>query len=321
MIPADLAIRPGWKVLAAAVTLLALPHAAHADWRDQIGTFRIGIVAEPGAGNTVPGLALLTDAYGKALGMKVEFVVAHNYAALIEAQADGRIQYAVYSATAYATASERCGCVEPLVAPIDADGATGIRSVLLTRDGKLPDVAVLQNHRIAMAPADNVGGSLLPLAGLAADGIKIAEDAPFLAHAGSATAAEAMLVNGQADAVFGWERAAAENRTPIAGDQPADPDGTAARLEAAGIPKAALQIVWTSGLLPYGPHAVRSDLDPEAKRRLTVFLTNLRSQSPDIYDLVESKHSGGFISAAAGDYAMAASIVRLVSAGSDSDAQ
>ncbi len=321
MIPADLAIRPGWKVLAAAVTLLALPHAAHADWRDQIGTFRIGIVAEPGAGNTVPGLALLTDAYGKALGMKVEFVVAHNYAALIEAQADGRIQYAVYSATAYATASERCGCVEPLVAPVDADGANGIRSVLLTRDGKLPDVAVLQYHRIAMAPADNVGGSLLPLAGLAADGIKIAEDAPFLAHAGSATAAEAMLVNGQADAVFGWERAAAENRTPIAGDQPADPDGTAARLEAAGIPKAALQIVWTSGLLPYGPHAVRSDLDPEAKRRLTVFLTNLRSQSPDIYDLVESKHSGGFISAAAGDYAMAASIVRLVSPGGDGGGQ
>jgi phosphonate transport system substrate-binding protein len=298
------------------VALLALPHAAHADWRDQIGTFRIGIVAEPGAGNTVPGLALLTDAYGKALGMKVEFVVAHDYAALIEAQANARIQYAVYSATAYATASERCGCVEPLVAPVDADGASGIRSVLLTRDGKLPDLAAMQTHRIAMAPSDSVGGSLLPLAGLAADGINISQDAPFLTHAGSAAAAEAMLVDGQADAVFGWERAAAENRTAIAGDQPADPDGTAARLEAAGIPKAALQIIWTSGVLRYGPHAVRSDLDPEAKRRLTVFLTNLKSQSPEIYDFVESKHSGGFISAAAGDYAMATAIVRLLSDGS-----
>jgi phosphonate transport system substrate-binding protein len=295
------------------MALLALPHAAHADWRDQIGTFRIGIVAEPGAGNTVPGLALLTDAYGKALGMKVEFVVAHDYAALIEAQANARIQYAVYSATAYATASERCGCVEPLVAPVDADGASGIRSVLLTRDGKLPDLAAMQTHRIAMAPSDSVGGSLLPLAGLAADGINISQDAPFLTHAGSAAAAEAMLVDGQADAVFGWERAAAENRTAIAGDQPADPDGTAARLEAAGIPKAALQTIWTSGLLRYGPHAVRSDLDPEAKRRLTVFLTNLKSQSPEVYDFVESKHSGGFISAAAGDYAMATAIVRLLS--------
>lgn len=314
---ADLAIGPAigsaWKALATTVALLALPHTAHADWRDQIGTFRIGIVAEPGAGNTVPGLALLTDAYGKALGMKVEFVVAHDYAALIEAQANARIQYAVYSATAYATASERCGCVEALVAPVDADGATGIRSVLLTRDSKLPDLAAMQTHRIAMAPSDNVGGSLLPLAGLAADGIKISQDAPFLTHAGSAAAAEAMLVDGQADAVFGWERAAVENRTAIAGDQPADPDGTAERLEAAGIPKAALQTIWTSAVLRYGPHAVRSDLDPEAKRRLTVFLTNLRSQSPEVYDLVESKHSGGFISAAAGDYAMATAIVRLLS--------
>jgi len=313
MTRADLAIGPGWRALAITMALLALPHAAHADWRDRIGTFRIGIVAEPGAGNTVPGLALLTDAYGKALGMKVEFVVAHDYAALIEAQANARIQYAVYSATAYATALERCGCVEPLVAPVDADGATGIRSVLLTRDSKLPDLAAMQTHRIAMAPSDNVGGSLLPLAGLAADGIKISQDAPFLTHAGSAAAAEAMLVDGQADAVFGWERATAENRTAIAGDQPTDPDGTAARLEAAGIPKAALQIIWTSDVLRYGPHAVRSDLDPEAKRRLTVFLTNLRSQSPEVYDFVEAKHSGGFISAAAGDYAMATAIVRLLS--------
>jgi phosphonate transport system substrate-binding protein len=299
--------------LSTSVALLALPHAAHADWRDQIGTFRIGIVAEPGAGHTVPGLALLTDAYGKALGMKVEFVVAHDYAALIEAQATARIQYAVYSATAYATALERCGCVEPLVAPVDADGATGIRSVLLTRDSKLPDLAAMQTHRIAMAPSDNIGGSLLPLAGLAADGIKISQDAPFLTHAGSAAAAEAMLVDGQADAVFGWERATAENRTAITGDQSADPDGTAARLEAAGIPKAALQIIWTSDVLRYGPHAVRSDLDPEAKRRLTVFLTNLRSQSPEVYDFVEAKHSGGFTSAAAGDYSMATAIVRLLS--------
>ncbi|MGX9142144.1 phosphate/phosphite/phosphonate ABC transporter substrate-binding protein [Mesorhizobium sp. 128a] len=318
---AHLAIGPGWRALATTVALLALPHAAHADWRDQIGTFRIGIVAEPGAGNTVPGLALLTDAYGKALGMKVEFVVAHDYAALIEAQANARIQYAVYSATAYATASERCGCVEPLVAPVDADGATGIRSVLLTRDSKLPDLAAMQTHRIAMAPSDNVGSSLLPLAGLAADSIKISQDAPFLTHAGSAAAAEAMLVDGQADAVFGWERAAAGNRAAIAGDQPADPDGTAARLEAAGIPEAALQVIWTSGLLRYGPHAVRSDLDPEAKRRLTVFLTNLRSQSPEVYDLVEAKHSGGFVSAGAGDYAMARAIVRLLSDSSDSSGQ
>jgi len=307
--------KPARKAFAAVLTLLGAswPNAARADWRDDIGTFRIGIVAEPGAGNTVPGLALLTDAYTKALGMKVEFVVARDYAALIEAQANARIEYAVYSATAYATASQRCGCVEPLVAPVDADGAIGIRSVLLTRDGKVADLAAMKDHRIAMAPADSVGGSLLPLAGLTAEGVGITEDAPFLTHADSAAAAEAMLVDGQADALFGWETATADGQPTIPGIQPADPDGTMARLEAAGISQAALQVIWTSGLLRYGPHAVRSDLDPEAKRRLTVFLTNLRSLSPDIYDLLETKHSGGFTVAGPQDYAMAAAIVHLVS--------
>ena len=278
---------------------------AHADWRDDIGTFRIGIVAEPGAGNTVPGLARLTDAYTKALGMKVEFVVARDYAALIEAQGNARIEYAIYSATAYATASKRCGCIEPLVAPVDFDGAIGIRSVLLTRDGKLPDLAALAGHRIAMAPSDSVGGSLLPLAALAAEGRKIAEDAPFLVHADSAAAAETMLVDGKADGLFGWVTAAADGRP--------EASGTQARLEAAGLSAAALQVVWTSGLLRYGPHAVRSDLDPEAKRRLTVFLTNLKSMTPDVYDLLEAKHSGGFAVVTPKDYETAASVVRFIS--------
>lgn len=74
------------KASAAILTLLgaAWSNPVRADWRDDIGTFRVGIVAEPGAGNTVPGLAPLTDAYTKALGMKVEFVVARDYAALME---------------------------------------------------------------------------------------------------------------------------------------------------------------------------------------------------------------------------------------------
>ncbi|MBZ9698023.1 MULTISPECIES: phosphate/phosphite/phosphonate ABC transporter substrate-binding protein [unclassified Mesorhizobium] len=279
---------------------------AWADWRDDIGTFRIGIVAEPGAGNTVPGLAVLTQAFTDALGMRVEFVVARDYAALIEAQANARIEYAIYSATAYATALQRCECIEPLVAPVDSDSAAGIRSVLLTRDGKLPGLADMETRRIAMPPPDSVGGSLLPLAGLAAEHVRIAEDAPFLVHAPSASAAETMLVDGEADALFGWVKAAADG-------QPRLPGGTQARLESSGLPASALQVVWTSGLLRYGPHAVRGDLDPEAKRRLTVFLTNLKSTTQDVYDLLEPKHAGGFMPVVPKDYAAAEAIVRMVS--------
>ncbi|RUV42127.1 MAG: phosphonate ABC transporter substrate-binding protein [Mesorhizobium sp.] len=296
------------RTCAAALAVLSAAPPAHADWRADIGTFRIGIVAEPGGGNTVPGLARLTDAYTNALGMKVEFVVARDYAALIEAQASGRIQYAVYSALAYATASERCGCVEPLVAPVDADGAAGVRSVLVTRDGKVPGLTAIASHRIAIAPADNVVGSLLPLTELAGEGVPIAQDSPFLARASSATAAEAMLGDGEADGLFGWE--------PIGADgQPTDTGGTIMRLAAAGVPKTSLRVLWSSAPLRYGPHVVRSDLDAEAKRRLTVFLTNLKSLTPDVYDLLEPTHSGGFELAVSKDYATALAIVRRETGG------
>ncbi|TJX72330.1 MAG: phosphonate ABC transporter substrate-binding protein, partial [Mesorhizobium sp.] len=115
-----------------------------------------------------------------------------------------------------------------------------------------------------------------------------------------------MLVDGQADAMFGWVKAAADGQPRLAG-------GTQARLEASGLSASALQVVWTSGLLRYGPHAVRSDLDPEAKRRLTVFLTNLKSTTPDVYDLLEARHAGGFMPVVPKDYAAAEAIVRMVS--------
>jgi phosphonate transport system substrate-binding protein len=38
----------------------------------------------------------------------------------------------------------------------------------------------------------------LPLAGLAVEGIRITDDAPYLMHAGSAAAAEMMLIDGHA---------------------------------------------------------------------------------------------------------------------------
>src|SRR5690606_15626025 len=120
----------------AALAVLAC-HPAEAGWREDLGTFRIGVVAAPGAGNAIPGLTLLTDAYSRALGMTVQVMVARDYAALIEAQAERRVDYAIYSASAYALATLRCGCVEPLAAPTDADGAAGIRSILITRDARV----------------------------------------------------------------------------------------------------------------------------------------------------------------------------------------
>src|SRR5690606_4354540 len=106
----------------------------------------------------------LNAAFTKALGLKVEFFVARSYAALIDAQASSRIEYAVYSASAYAAAYRRCACVEPLVAPTGEDGSIGIRSVLIAKDGRLRSVTDLAGHRIALLPPDSIAGHRMPLA-------------------------------------------------------------------------------------------------------------------------------------------------------------
>lgn len=295
------------------VAAAASQPAGAGDWRTRIGTFRVGIVAEPGAGNTVPGLGQLTDAYSKALGMEVEFLVARDYAALVEAQAAGRLHYAVHSALSYAATVHRCGCVEPLASPSDGDRAVGMRSVLIRREGAAGSSATTRKIRIAVAPPDDVAGSLLPLAGRAfsLSGQSVATWGEIAAN--SASDAERMLANGEADAMFGWQKAAPEGEPDPAG-------GTLARLEAAGVPPGQLKVLWRSDVLRYGPHAVLEELDSEAKRRLGVFLLNLKAQSPQIHDLLETRHAGGFVRASSPDYRAAQDVIQAISAETGSPA-
>jgi phosphonate transport system substrate-binding protein len=291
--------------IAAACLIMPASPASGSDWREEIGTFRVGVVAEPGAGNTIAGLAELNDAFTKALGLKVEFLVASSYAALIDAQASSRIEYAIYGAAAYASAWQRCECVEPLVAPTGEDGSVGIRSVLIARDGRLHSPADLAGRRIALLPPDSIAGYRLPLAAFRPAGKSLSGAETFFVNAQSAEAAEAMLTEGSVDAIFGWMPAAPPGMPEIEG-------GTMARLLAAGADRPALSILWRSNILRYGPHAVSSGLDPEPKRRLTAFLTGLREADPDMYERLETHHLGGFVAASQADYAAALDMVRTL---------
>lgn len=271
-------------------------------------TFRIGIVAEPGAGTAIEGLSELSEAYGKVLGTQVEFFVARNYPALIDAHASARIDYAIYrSASAYAAAYRRCECLEPLVAPAGGDGSTGIRSVLITRDGRLDSATDLAGRRIALAPADSMAGNRMPLALFRPDGRPLSGEESFLVKAQSAEEAEAMFVDGTVDAMFGWAPAVPSGR-------PEPEGGTLARVAAAGVDPSTLGILWHSEPLRYGPHAVSAGLDPEPRRRLTRFLTGLKRADPDMYERLERQRLGGFAAVTQADYAVALEVVDAIAA-------
>lgn len=278
--------------------------AAQAGWREEIGTFRIGMVAQPGAGRTVLGLARIKEAFAGVLAMPVEVFVARDLAALVEAQANARVDYAVYPATAYAVVSRLCACVEPLAAAIGEDGSTGVRAVLIARSpgpdrdppGAQRDPPNLAGLRIAVPPAGAVIRDLVATGGPA--GLELSASGAVLVEADGAAHAEKMFLDGSVDVILGWEPS-------MRSGQPAA--GTEARLVAAGA--APLTLLWRSEPLRYGPHAIRLGLDPEVKAALIAFLTGLRDVMPDVYELLEKQHGGGFLPVSQQDYAIALEMV------------
>lgn len=288
-------------VLTIAAVLWVAPEA-RAGWREELGTFRIGMVASPGSGAVVEGARAIRDAYARALGMQVEIFVARDYGALIDAQASSRIEYAIHTASSYAAAFRRCSCIEPIVAPVSADGAIGLRSVLIARADGPRSADDLSQARIAFGPQDSATGFRLPLAGFAPGGVPLTGAEPFLVEVAGETEAEQAFLDGRVNAMFGFVAASREDEGPAG--------GTLARLAAAGA--AAPNVLWASNVLRNGPHAVHTSLASEAKDALRDFLTGLRDTDPDVYDLVERRAAGGFAAVVHADYLAALALVDAV---------
>ncbi len=288
---------------AAMVAVAATAGASQAGWREDMGTFRIGMVAEPGAGQSVRGLARIKEAYSTVLSVPVEVFVARDFPALIDAQASGRVDYAIYSSTAYAVAWRLCECVEPLAAPVGEDGSTGIAAVLLARRGAAGSIDKMTGVRIALPAAAEPGGTMLARASMSDTGLDLARSGATLIETASAGDAERRLEAGEVDAMVGWQ------------SMPTSASGTLANIALAGADPAANVVLWTSDPLRFGPHAVRKDLDPEAKQLLVSFLGGLRSVAPDVYELVETRRGGGFTAVSHADYSTALAMVDRAAGG------
>ncbi|WP_158259817.1 PhnD/SsuA/transferrin family substrate-binding protein [Phyllobacterium phragmitis] len=265
---------------------------AHADWRKELGRFRIGVAAPRITEMNPTEIGRLKSIYAAALDMPVELVVLPDIPALIDAQATERIDYTIETSAAYAAAYTACECVEPLVAPIGADRSLGIRSILLLRtnvDGK-----DLKSARIAL-PADAAkAAAFIPVSTYMLSGTNADLVHDTFTNAGSLEKAEKLFTSGKIDGFFGW--------VPASGEELQRHGGTLARLTEQGLDRNSYRIAWESSLLRYGPHAVRANLAPEAKLILRQFLVSLSTRDPDAYDLIDPVHGGGFVAVGSNDY-------------------
>jgi phosphonate transport system substrate-binding protein len=280
--------------------------AARADWRKDLGAFRIGISASDAKSLSTAETDKLKAGYSAALGMPVEVVILRDYPALIDAQVSSRIEYAIYSASSYAAAWLLCECVEPVAAPVQSNGATGIRSILVMNAGAIFTRLDLNGIKIGIPGRDSISGFAVPLAEYAIGTRALAPDERFFNSFPSMTETASAFAGGRIDGFFGWAYADAAGLAAGSGimgtgvDSSFSADGTTLETK----------IPWTSSLLRFGPHAVRRNLDAEAKSALRNYLQGLDAEQVDILSLLPPNDIAKFIPVSQEEYRSAIAAVK-----------
>lgn len=223
------------------------------------------------------------------LEIPVELQIFRKGQELVDAAAHRAIDYGVYTAATYAAAWRSCGCIEPIGAPRSIDGTAGVRSILVVRgDSPYLKATDLQGRSLAMAGQGSIAGHMIPVSELAGEGIDIAKLVSRVETVADPDAALTLLLDRKVDAAFAW--------STLEGEQGEGYDrGPLHDLMHRGIlDMHAIRIIWRSGLIPNGPHAVRDTLPLQVKSHLRDLLSELLEAAPDAYDAVEPNFSGGF---------------------------
>jgi phosphonate transport system substrate-binding protein len=272
----------------AAFLWLGASHLASADWRDDFNVLRVGVLAGTDSAYRIASLEPFRVYLQDRIGVPVEIVPAGSYDALIDAQISGGIDYAIYSATSFATAAVRCECIEPIGAPVAADGALGFHSILVAAaDAPIESLADARGKSIALAGADSVAGRLVPLQAFAAEGIVPPQYFTRVETVADPKAAIQALLAGDVDVAVGW--------SSLTGPAISGYDfGVLTRMVADGsLGMDSIKIIWRSELIPFGPHAVRADIPPELRSLLSQALLAIASEDPRALDSVDRLGFGG----------------------------
>jgi len=296
---------------AAVLALVAVTAPVRAGWRDDVKVLRIGTVAPHGAAYDIARLEPFRAYLQDRLGLPVEIVAMAGYDALIDAQLSARVQYAILSASAFATAETLCACVEPIALPSAFDGSRGFHSVLVAHaGGAIAGLADARGKRLALTGTNSIAGRLVPLAALKAKGIDPKTYFSSVVTAPDPEQAITMLFTDEADLAAGW--------SSLNGDAASGYSfGVFTRMVAAGaLSMNRLKIVWKSPLIPFGPHTVRKDLPDAAKARISTALMAMGKDAPDALDAVDDSSigGGGFVPATAGDYSVIKDLVTAAQA-------
>ncbi len=272
-----------------------------ADWRDEKKSIRIGFV-----GGDRPALARrhfepFRRALEQALQIKVTVFTAETHGSLISTQANAGIDYGIHTASSFATTWIKCKCVEVIAAASLSSGVGQFHSIILAERGEIDTLKTLAGKRVAIPGEKSLTGYILPARelqkqGLVFGGDRSKNDNIQLVPAGSAEKALEQFLAGEVDGLFGWSTMSGLVSNGYSA-------GTLTELvRKSGRSAADFTILWKSGPIPGGPHAVSNKLPEPAKRLIERFLLGLNDKNPAAYDAVENFNSGGFSKVEISDY-------------------
>lgn len=261
------------------------------NWRNNVGSLVVGYLVEGHEDRQRRRLEPFRRALERAIGLRVTLRSVRTLDELISMQISRRIQYAIHSSSSYVSAKARCKCVESLAVPTDWTGARGVFAVIIAPfNGSVRSVDDLKGQRLAIPAPPATITRALPLAKLAAGGYDEDGDLGTLIDVKNPVDGWRRVLAGEADAVVGWSSLQGDISIGYSG-------GTLNHIVTqTGLSKASdIRVVWQSDLIPYQPHAIRSDVPTPLKTLLRDFLFKLKRGNRYAYDAVSPELSGGFV--------------------------
>jgi len=194
----------GTRLTIISIIVLMSTMVAQADWRKDVGIFRIGIISKQDTAKTIEDYEPFKNAISRALQMDVEIFPARSETNLIQALSADRIEYAILSASGYALTWAICECVEPLVTARAKDSSDAYHSVLITPINGISDPFELKAAKIGVLAKQSISGHPFAKYLLAQEGLNIdTQETPFVFHDDGTETLKAFQ-SGELEALIGW---------------------------------------------------------------------------------------------------------------------
>lgn len=294
------------RIKTISMSLLAsaiLTAPALADWRSDMGVFRVGISALHGEPPRKGSFDLFRKHLSETLNMPVEIFQANDASALIDAVAASRIEYAILPTAGYATLDAFCSCLVPIAAPMSENGADSVRSVFITNQKIIASLNDIDGRKIAVGPVSSLTGFMLPHAFFRPAKKQLGESGAQIVQTANQFEAVRLFQAGKVDGFFAWEHAA---------------QGTEKRYEneflniAGQVSDLEPAVLWRSEAVLYGPHTVRKNLPKEAMDAIRDALISMNEKEPLAYDSISPELGGGMQAVSKEDYNVASQMVRTL---------